>query len=401
MVKKNIDELAILGGEKLFQIPISTSNLLNPDQKKFLKYLKIFYSQKCEVKNNVNEEILEERLAQFHQTNHCITFSSGFWGLANTIKAIALKDKTEIIMPSLTYRRMADIAAWVPLKPKFCEVDPSSLAMTAATVKECINENTAVILGVHPIVNCSDSQALVDLANEMNIPICFDSVESVFETNSSGRVGGFGRAEGFSIHACKLLNGFGGGYVTTNDEELAKHLHNIKNYGLNEDGVIDQKYGMNSSLNEMHCALTLSSLDDVESQVEKNEKIYHKYKSLLAAVPEVRLLNFDENYKNGFKNIVVEILEAWPLSREDTIRILNSENILVRAHYYPPLHQREYDFPYVKSELPITDKLAEKFLNLPCGQRVTSEDVEKFINLLIYVRDNANQIKRALKKATK
>ena len=59
-------------------------------------------------------------------------------------------------MPSLTYRRLADIAAWIRLKPRFCEVDPETLAVTAETVAPCLNHETALILAAHPIVNCCD-----------------------------------------------------------------------------------------------------------------------------------------------------------------------------------------------------------------------------------------------------
>ena len=155
MIKENnIENLAIFGGEKLFSLPKSTSNLMQPDIDKFLGYSKLFFEQGQYTNNGPNVRLLEKRLAEFHQVKYCVTFSSGLWALALAIRTLALKGKTEIIMPSLTYRRMADIAAWINLKPHFCEVEPESLAMSAATVKPCINERTAIILGAHPIVNC-------------------------------------------------------------------------------------------------------------------------------------------------------------------------------------------------------------------------------------------------------
>lgn len=390
--------LAIFGGEKLFSIPKSTSNLLRPDINKFLGYSRVFFEQRQYTNNGPNVKLLEKRLAELHQTDFCVTFSSGFWALALAIRTLALNERSEIIMPSLTYRRMPDIAAWVRLKPHFCEVNPSTLAMSAETAKACVNENTALILAVHPIVNCCDIEDLVEFARNKKIPILFDSVESVYESTSAGKVGCFGDAECFSLHVCKLLNGFGGGYLTTNNKDLAVKLSAMRTFGFVGVDNVAMSDGMNAKLNEMHAAMTLASLDDLQNQIVRNRERYHKYKSLLGSVDGIRLLEFDESYKTGYKNIVVEILEDWPLSREDTIKILNAENILARVYYSPPLHRKSMNFPFVPANLPVTDKLSEKYINLPCGHLVSIQDVIEIVEFLKLISSSAKSISMQLTK---
>ncbi|PCJ83903.1 MAG: aminotransferase [Thiotrichaceae bacterium] len=402
MIKNDsINELAILGGGKLFAIPKSTSNLLQPDIEKYLGYSKIFFEEKRYTNNGPNVTFLEERLARFHQVKYCVTFSSGFWALALAIRLLATKGKTEIIMPSLTYRRMADIAAWVNLKPHYCEVEPESLAMSVVAVDSCINENTALILGVHPIVNCCDTEGLVELARENNIPILFDSVESVYESTAAGKVGGFGEAECFSLHACKLLNGFGGGYLTTNSQYLAKELASVRSFGFTDVDYVGVTGGLNAKLNEMHAAMAMASLDDLDDQITRNREHYYQYKLLLDSVPGLSLIKFDERYQTAYKNIVVELLDEWPLSREDTIKILNAENILARAYYYPPLHIKPTEYPHISANLPITDILSERFLNLPCGQLVNNDDIALIVDYLKFISVKAKKIVEHLHKVDK
>jgi dTDP-4-amino-4,6-dideoxygalactose transaminase len=399
MAKKNsVEELAIFGGTSLFDIPKSTSNLLRPDFEKFMGYSKLSFDQHQYTNNGPNVKLLEQRLAVFHQTEHCVTFCSGFWALALTISALAIKGRDEIVMPSLTYRRMADIAAWVNLKPHFCEVEPTTLAMSAATVSPCINENTALILGVHPIVNCCDIEGLVALAKERNIPLLFDSVESVYESTAVGRVGGFGNAEAFSLHVCKLLNGFGGGYITTNDASLARQLALMRGFGFGGVDNIVTPGGMNAKLNEMHAAMTLASLDGIEDQVARNRQRYYTYRRLLAPIPGVRLLEFDELHRTGYKNIVIELLDEWPLTRSATISVLNAERILARAYYSPPLHRKPMAYDHVASDLPMTDRLAERFLNLPCGHLVSNDDIADIVRMLAFVSANADRINDRLRE---
>ncbi|NOT14052.1 MAG: aminotransferase class I/II-fold pyridoxal phosphate-dependent enzyme [Methylotenera sp.] len=400
MIDKNdVNNLAYFGGKKIFATPKSTSNLLQPDIEKFLGYSRVFFEHGQYTNNGPNIRLLEKRLADFHQTAFCVTFSSGFWALALAIRALAIDGRNEIIMPSLTYRRMADIASWVNLKPHFCEVESDTLAMSVATVEPCINENTALILGVHPIVNCADSNALVDLARQNNIPILFDSVESVYESTSAGKVGGQGDAECFSLHACKLFNGFGGGYLTTNDENLAFKLASMRTFGFLGADNVAIVGGMNAKLNEIHAAMTLASLDDIEDQVALNRERYYTYKTHLNSVMGVRLLEFDEEYQTGYKNIVIELTDEWPLNRELTIEILNAENILTRPYYYPPLHRKPMSYPYILVNLSITDSLAQRFVNLPCGQLVSNDDIVNIVTFMNFIATNAIEISEHQKKS--
>ena len=156
--------------------------------------------------------------------------------------------------------------------------------------------------------------------------------------------------------------------------------------------------GLNAKLNEMHAAMALASLDDLQDQVKRNRERYYTYRASLDAIPGIRLLEFDERYQTGYKNIVVELLDDWPLSREHTIKILNAENILARAYYYPALHRKQMDFPFVPAHLPVTDDLAERYLNLPCGQLVTNKDIVDIVNFLHFIYSNAESISERLYK---
>ena len=395
-IKNNLDELAIFGGTRLFATPKPTSNLVRPDFKKFLGYSLTFIEQH-QYTNGSLVKLLEQRLAAFHRVEHCIAFSSGFWALALAIKALALKGKDEIVMPSFTYRRMADIAAWTKLKPHFCDVEAETLANSAATVRPCINANTALILGVHPIVNFCDIDGLTALAKETNIPLLFDSVESVYESCNGKKIGCFGAAEIFSMGASKLVNGFEGGYITTNDTRLAERLAMMRNFGFNKQDDLIEEGGLNAKLSEVHAAMALAGLDDLEDQVVRNRDRYHTYKRLIAPLSGIRLLEFDESQRPGYKNIVVEVLEGWPLSRDDTVSVLNAEMILARAYYTPPLHRKRMAYPYITAELPVTDRLAERLILPPCGHLVSNENIAAMVELLKFMRANAEAITQRLR----
>ena len=392
MQKQAIDDLAVLGGPRLFATPISTSNLVRPDFDKFLEYSSIFYGQHRYTNNGPVVQKLEQRLAEFHQAKHCIALANGFWAIVLAIKCLAIPARTEIVMPSLTYRRLADIAAWTNLKPRFCDVDAHTLSMTPQTVASCLTDDTALVLAVHPIVNCCDVEGIAEVATRAGTPIVFDAVESVYETVEGRKIGSFGHVECFSLHASKLINGFEGGYITTDDADLAYRLSIQRGFGFfGQDNVIE--LGINAKLNEIHASMALASLDDLEDQVIRNRTRYEQYRKALRPVRGLRLLEFDESEKTSYKNIVVELTDRWPLTRERTLDILHAEGALARPYYAPPLHKKAMSYPFVPANLPITDDLAERYMLLPCGHFVSQADIDAVCALFSFIENDAGAIR--------
>lgn len=394
-LKTSVTDLAALGGSALYAQPVSTSNLVKPDIDRFLMYSRIFHDAHRYTNDGPVVKLLEQRLADFHGTRHCIATANGFWALVLSIKALALEGRREVVMPSLTYRRLADIVAWCGLVPHFCEIDANTLAIGPTEAASCINANTALILGVHPIVNCCDAAGLERLSAETGVPLLFDAVESVYETVNGRKTGGFGRAECFSMHASKLINGFEGGYITTDDAALAHRLSKVRAFGFfGQDNIED--LGINAKLNEIHAAMALAGLDDLEDQVLRNRARYRCYQRELAGLAGVRLLEFDETERCSFKTIVVELTDAWPLSRAETLDVLNRERVLSRAYYSPPLHARSMRYEAVPATLPLTDRFAERFMLMPCGHFVTEDDIAVVVSLLRFMHRHAADIQGRL-----
>lgn len=398
--KSTIDDLAHFGGEALFSVPLSTSGLVQPEFDRFMSYARRAYDAGQFTNNGPNVRDLEERLADFHGTSFCVSFCSGFWAIVLTIRALAIAGRREVVMPSLTYRRMADIAAWVPLKPRFCEVDADTLALNRATLASCITDETALIMAVQPIVNCLDMVDVCGFADEAGIPLIFDSVESVYEEVPDGKIGQFGDAECFSLHASKLINGFEGGYITTNNALLAKRLRSQRSFGFEGQDSISEEGGINAKLCEVHAAMALANLDRLEQTVGENRQIYRLYQANLSSIPGLRLVEFDETQRTSFKNIIVEVQTDWPTTRDDLVRILNAEGILARAYYSPPLHQRTMRYPHIAADLPQSDLLATCFISFPCGAHVSEIDVKRVLELLSFLTNKGGEIQTRLKNET-
>jgi dTDP-4-amino-4,6-dideoxygalactose transaminase len=407
MIKRNINDLAFFGGLKAFSEVRSTSNLVQPDLQNFLNYTKRIYKSRWLTNNGPLVRELEARLSAIHGTRHCVTFCSGFMALMLAMYDMHSKRRikegdAEVVMPSLTYRRMADIAVWAGLVPRFCDIDITTLGITAKTVEPCLNEKTALILGVHPIVNLCDINGLEELSLKYKMPLLFDSVEASLASYKNRMVGSFGQAEVFSLHASKLLNGFEGGYLTTNDSELAEGLRKGRSFGFaGKDNIV--RLGLNAKLNEVHAAMTLACLDEIDSQISRNKIRYSTYKDRLADIEGIDIIPYDERETRSYKNILVRLDDSWPLSRECTLQILHAENLLARPYYYPSLHKKDTPYKqYTGNNLHVTEGLSLNHMLLPCGEFVNLEDIHLIADLLIFLQKHGSEIqKRVVSEAVR
>lgn len=365
-----------------FDPPVSASNLPTVDPDAFLTYSHLSLQAKRYSNNGPALLLLEERLAAFHETDHCVAMASGFWALVLAAKALALPGRDRVIMPSLTYRRMADAMALAGLVPRFCEVDPSTLAPTPGTIAPLIDDEVGIILAAHPMVRCCDASGIERLAKSCGLPLLIDSVESPYERIDGRRTGSFGNAEVFSLHASKLISAMEGGYVTTNDPLLAKRLKLMRAFGFSGPAKVEM-LGANAKLNEVHAAFALACLDGVEEQIPQHKARYEAYLNAFSDVPGWRLLTYDPAVRPSYRQIVAELSASWPLSREQTLAELSEQGVLARAYYSPALHQRKTAYRCDPADLPVTDDLARRFVLLPSGSRFSADDVERLRDLLV------------------
>ena len=103
-------------------------------------------------------------------------------------------------MSSLTFKGIDEAVLWAGFTPLYCDIDPTSLGLDVNSIDHSNFKDTALILGVHPLVDSLNAYEISQFAVSVSIPIVFYSVESVNETLNHGKVGKFGNCEIFSLH---------------------------------------------------------------------------------------------------------------------------------------------------------------------------------------------------------
>jgi len=204
-----------------------------------------------------------------------------------------------------------------------------------------------------------DHEALSRLAAEQNLKLMYDASHAFGCSSGGRRIGNFGACEVFSFHATKFFNSFEGGAIATNDEELARKIRLMKNFGFSGVDRVTL-VGTNGKMNEISAAMGLTGLESLAQFIETNRRNYRLYRSRAQHMRGVNMVSFDG------------------ISRDEIVQLLEAENVLARRYFYPGCHRMEpYKsyFPHAGLLLPRTEALCERVLVLPTGTAIEPQDI--------------------------
>jgi dTDP-4-amino-4,6-dideoxyglucose len=293
-------------------------------------------------------------------------------------------------VPSLTFAATAHVVAWLGLTPVFCDVDPDTGQIDVDHAESVIGPRTSAILAVHLWGRAAPVDQLERLAHRYGLALLFDAAHAFACTYRRRPVGGGGQAEIFSFHSTKFVNAFEGGAIVTNDDGLAARAASMRNFGITGEDLVGY-VGTNAKMSEPAAAMGLTSIDGIDRFVQRNLANYRLYQEGLAGLPGVRLLPFDEDERNNYQYVIVEIDErAAGLGRDSLLSMLHQENVLARRYFHPGCHEMT---PYRGSaELPRAEELSAKVLALPTGTGVGEREVAEICQIIRIIVTNSGAI---------
>lgn len=326
-------------------------------------------------------EKFEQHYADFIGTKYCVGCANGLdaliWIFRAYIELGVMQPGDEVIVPANTY--IATILAITEngLKPVLVEPKPNTLELDDDKIEEVITPRTKAIALVHLYGRCAYTDKIGEICKKYNLKLVEDNAQAHGCKFTDGRLtGSIGDAAGHSFYPGKNLGALGdGGAVTTNDEELAKAIRALANYGSQKKYVF--KYtGRNSRLDEIQAVVLDVKLKYlVEDNLHRKEVAHYYYEHInnpLITLPD--LLPDEQNAYHLFPIIVGG-------GKRDALHDYLDENGVGTVCHYPiaPHKQECYakaDWNMPQLSLPITERLADEELSLPIGPAIKKEDIE-------------------------
>ncbi len=215
------------------------------------------------------------------------------------------------------------------------------------------------------------------MARRNGLRLFFDAAHAFGSRYRGTRVGGFGDAEVFSLSPTKVLIAAEGGIIATNDDLIAERCRIGRDYG--NPGDYDCRFvGLNARMSEVHAAIALSSMDDLDERLARREELAVAYRRALDTVPGIGFPRVRSEDSSTFKDLTILVdPDVFELDADRLHEVLAAEGIETKRYYSPPVHRmRAYQTRGSEPVLPITDAASARALTLPLWIGMTVNDVE-------------------------
>lgn len=312
----------------------------------------------------------EDAFSKFVGCKYSVAVNSGTAALHLALESLNI-EKTEVLVPSITFVSSAHAAVYNKAKPKFVDVDESTLCIDIEDLEKKISKKTSVIIPVHMGGYPCDLKKIQKLANDYKIKVVEDAAHACGADYQGRKIGSHSDIVCFSFHPVKNLSMPTGGLIALNSNLNSVNSLKSKRWcGIsNRKGTsydIDS-LGWNFYMNEISAAIGLVQLKRIEKLNKRRLEIAKKYNKHL-----------NVNKKIPFsKDCSYHLYWIRVKNRRQFMKKMASEGIETGIHY-KPIHLMKYFLQSKK--LTKTEKIWQELVSIPMHPNLSNEMIEDVVN---------------------
>ena len=324
---------------------------------------------------------------------HVVAVASCTAGLMLVFQALS-RPGTAAVMPSFTFSATAHAARWAGAVPRFAECDTATCQLDVADAADRL-DGASLLIGTHVFGSPCTPEAVEALGREHGVAVVFDAAHGFGATRDGRPLGTFGAAEVFSLSPTKPMTSGEGGLVAIRDDELAERVRLGVDYG--NPGDYDTRFaGLNARMSELHAAVGLESLVDLDDHLATRRALADRYRKVLAGLAGVTPQEVDPRDESTYKDFTVVVDETVYGADRDAVAVaLKAEGVDTRPYFYPPVHRQQAyaDLPAV--DLPKTDWVTNRVISLPLWRDMPPEAVDTIAEVLDRVGAHSGDVQTA------
>lgn len=335
----------------------------------------------------------EEAYAAFIGSKYCIGCGCGLDALKlilmGEIELGRLQKDDEILVPANTYYATILAITSVGLTPVLIDSRMDTLQIDERLIEQHITQKTKALMTVHLYGKLSVTPKILELCRKHQLLLfednaqafaCQMQVENSEASRKSIHTGNIGDAAAHSFYPGKNLGALGdAGAITTNDKKLAEIIISLRDYGRVSKYEFNYQ-GLNSRMEELQAAVLCVKLKNPYGEAKDRFRKVQYYLSKLDkkivehCIPK-RL------YEEESENVV----HVFPFLTEkrDELRDYLSEHQVQTVYHYPiPPHQQSCYPEWNHLSFPVTERIAQQEISLPCNSTLKQGELDRIINLI-------------------
>lgn len=324
-------------------------------------------------------EQFEADWARYCGTTHAVGVANGTDALHLTLRALGIGPGDEVVVPAMTFVATAEAVALTGAVPRFADVDPQTLLMTAETMEAALTPRTRAVIPVHLYGQPADMDTLCRVAHQRGLFVLEDAAQAHGARWRSRTVGSFGDAACFSFYPGKNLGAFGdAGAVVTQDGSLAERVRSLANHGRDQGSHhLHTAIGTTSRLDALQALVLQVKMGRLPDWTEARRKLALRYREGLQALPGVELIEEHPHVYHVYHLFVVRVADRDQVRAE-----LSEKGVETGIHYPLPCHRQPGLAQFATEPLHSSETAAAEILSLPMYPDLGLEQVDRVIELM-------------------
>jgi dTDP-4-amino-4,6-dideoxygalactose transaminase len=324
---------------------------------------------------------LERRFAEYAGAKHCLAVASGTAALHLSLLAIGVGPGDEVITSPITWPATANVIVHAGATPVFADVRDGDLNIDPDHAARLVTRKTRALLPVH----LAGQPADLDPLHALGLPVVEDAAHAVESAYRGRKIGALSAATCFSLYATKNLAAGEGGLITTNSDEVAEAVEDLRimrrGHGSRYDIAVP---GYKANLSDVLASIALCQLDKLEHHREIRLRHVAAYDAAVAELPGIEPLGRDPRDTHALHLYIVRVdPELGGATRDEYQRALAEEQIGTSIHFLPVhlLSAYRERFPG-QPPLPRAERAGAEVLSLPLSPAHSDADVADAIDAL-------------------
>ncbi|RGU93398.1 DegT/DnrJ/EryC1/StrS family aminotransferase [Clostridium sp. AF15-17LB] len=346
----------------------------------------------CNFISGKQVESLENSLAEFTGTKHCIACGNGTDAIAMTLMAWNVQKGDAVFVPDFTFFASGEVVSFVGATPVFYDVEYDTFNASASSLEDAIKAVMKegklcpkVIIGVDLFGQPADYIKLQEIADKYSLLLLEDGAQGFGGSIGNRRACSFGNAATTSFFPAKPLGCYGdGGAVFTDDDTIADELRSLRVHGKGQNKYDNIRIGWNSRLDTIQAAVLEVKLKAFQNyELDAVNRVAELYTKRLQGTVEVPVV--PETFYSSWAQYTIK-LEAKE-QRDMLQEHLKSKGIPSMI-YYPKGMQQQTAFSEVRQYVSCntSERLCNTVLSLPMHPYLAEQEIEYIAEEVIYAK---------------
>jgi len=342
----------------------------------------------------------ERRVKAYVKAGGAVATVNGTAALHIALRVAGVQPGDEVLVSTLTFIAPVNAIRYCGAHPVFIDADVATWQMDVAKAErflqgecevrptrdgaglECRNRRTGrrvrAILPVHILGSACAMDRIVELAERYRLRVVEDAAEGMGVRYRGRHIGTWGHVGALSFNGNKIMTAGGGGMLVTDAPAEAAYAR-LLTMQAKDEGLeyIHTEVGYNYRLTNLHAAVGLAQLEQLEGFIEKKRAIARAYEEALGDLDGITLMPTPPHTESTYWLYTILLPEGTTVeARTAWINQLRAQGIEARPLWHP-IHALPPYRDCQRVEIACAPELYARAVSLPSSVGLRDDDLER------------------------